>query len=325
MAGFNNPIRTAYMPISQEYDRVVVDCIQLAYRSLFPTLTPALREYWGLDRRREWAVLTSDFHAATFDQYADLHARTAVIDGKLLDVKQKGASLRDAALSAGVGFSIGVCPWTDHLLYETWSADKDSVTILLGHDWYPIVVDGTERSGSPLQGEVALRYTEGYWPAVPQAVFDGKTIGLFLNLYPDFRPPGDKKCGSLVGYEYSYDACLTGLDAIIDIVCSQYKEVQIISWGSNVWRVLSGRVSGIGKKISLTSHIANQSGSVLSFTSGRHSLPFLPIVHPGLWGNFGRTSHLVHVNKGFQALGLGLPGPSKCTSLKLSKARSPLY
>jgi hypothetical protein len=106
--------------------------ILAAYRSIFPQMTPELAEYWGLSRQRDWSVVTSDFHSASYDKFKSLHEHVVKIDNQGLAPKSKGEALRAAAISCGVGYSMGISPWTDHLLYETYSDDKDSVTILLG-------------------------------------------------------------------------------------------------------------------------------------------------------------------------------------------------
>ena len=50
------------------YTRDEVNLIQDAYRHLFGNIGPELRQYWDLDRQRDWACLTSDFRNATFEQ-----------------------------------------------------------------------------------------------------------------------------------------------------------------------------------------------------------------------------------------------------------------
>lgn len=152
----------------------------------------------------------------------------------------RGQALRDAALATGVGYSIGISPWTDNLLVRTYADDKESAVILLGHDWYPIVT-GDRSSGTPLISGFTAR-VKRYWPGAPEAVLDGSTVGLFVNLYPDYRPPGDPKCGNLAKYGYSYAQCLSGLDALVAAVRKRFSEIRVISWGSNVWSAMLPRV-----------------------------------------------------------------------------------
>lgn len=166
------------------YERGEVEQILAAYKDIFPLIGAPLANYWGLGRERPWSYVTTDFHRTTYEQLKLLHDRTRVIDAMGLATKEKGAALRDASSECGVGFSMGICPWTDHLLLKTYSPEKDSLTILLGHDWYPIVVQSRTRSDSPLRNGDALHYTPKYMPAAPQAIFDGSTIGLFLTCIP---------------------------------------------------------------------------------------------------------------------------------------------
>lgn len=188
----------------QQYSSDQVTQILHAYRSIFPTITADLENYWGLQRERPWSYVTTNFHSATFEKLQALQERAWEIDNLSLTQEARGIALRDAALKMDVGYSIGISPWTDNLLARTYSDSKDSVVILLGHDWYPIVT-GDSPSGTPLKSSDSLHTVERYWPGAPEAVMDGTTVGLFINLYPDYRPPGDSKCGNLNKYGYSYE------------------------------------------------------------------------------------------------------------------------
>lgn len=306
---------------SDTYSADQVAWIQHAYQAIFPVITPALADYWGLCRERPWSCLTSNFHASSYEQLHALDREVKEIDKQTMDFASKGEALRAASRLHGVGFSIGVCPWTDHLLGETYSDHKDCATILLGHDWYPIVVHDPRPSGSPLGSRDALRHVERYWPAAPQAVFDGDTVGFFFNLYPDYRPPGDPKCGNLKNYGYSYAECLIGLDATVAAMAKRFRRIQLISWGANVWDALQTRVLGLAHKMLLSDCVQAAPGKVLSIDLGGHTLSYLPIFHPGHWGNFGRPFHLRHVKAGFAALGLGMPGPRDASSPWVRNAR----
>ncbi|MGO4575002.1 hypothetical protein AB4Z48_03020 [Cupriavidus sp. 2TAF22] len=288
------------------YRQSEVELVLAAYRDIFPSINEPLAKYWGLGRERPWSYVTTDFHRATYEQLRHLHDRTQAIDAMALATDAKGAALRDASIACGVGFSMGICPWTDNLLLNTYSPDKDSLTILLGHDWYPIVVESRNRSDSPMRNGDALHYTPKYMPAAPQAIFDGSTVGLFLNLYPDYRPPGDGKCGSLRNYGISYEECLDGLDSIIAAVSKRFKTVRMISWGANVWTALRARVRGVSP-LALMAHAQAMSGEILAFESSGKEIQYLPIAHPSHPGNFYRAAHLMHIRRGFGAMGLGLP------------------
>jgi hypothetical protein len=304
------------------YSPQEVTAIQGAYRAIFPNITPELASYWGLERERPWSCLTSDFHTTSYGQLHALHEEVRLIDRRSLDAFGKGAALRAASSQLGVGFSIGLCPWTDHLLGETYGDEKDTLTIIIGHDWYPIVVADRPVSGSPLGSEDSLRGMQGYWPAAPQAVFDAETVGLFFNLYPDYRPPADKKCGRLTGYGYSYEQCLSGVDAMMNAISKRFRLVQLISWGSPVWDALLPRVRRVAPGTLLSKHIQAAQGVPLTLELGGRLLSYLPLMHPGHWGNFGRPYHLRHLKHGFSAMDLGLPGPVGATNGKVYKARN---
>lgn len=46
----------------RHYTKQQVDRILTAYKGLFPKITLALAKYCGLSRKRQWPLLTSDFH-----------------------------------------------------------------------------------------------------------------------------------------------------------------------------------------------------------------------------------------------------------------------
>lgn len=307
------------MPNEEIYTPQRVARIQQAYRSIFPKITPELADYWGFERRRPWSCLTTDFHAATYAKLQSLHQQVRAIDDMGLTFDAKGQALRDAALALGVGYSIGISPWTDNLLDRTYSNDADKVVILLGHDWYPIVPDARP-AGTPLMATDSLHAVERYWPGAPETVLEGRTVGLFVNLYPDYRPPGDPKCGSLHKYEFSYAQCLHGLDAMLVQVRQRFQQVQLVSWGSNVWTALAPRVQARAGVL-LSEQVSQAPGQVLTIELGGQSLPYLPLMHPGHWGNFGRAYHLRHVKAGYAAMALGLPGLSTSTSGRARSAR----
>lgn len=308
---------------SNIFSAAEVSRIQHAYRAIFPKLTPALAEYWDRQRRRSWSCLSTDFHTATYESLLALHYRVEEIDRQTdLAVVTKGELLRAASVACDTGFSVGICPWTDHLLGETYSDDHDSVAILLGHDWYPIVTADARQSESPLRNNVGLRYSESYWPAVPAAILAGETVGLFFNLYPDFRPPGDAKCGPLKNYGYSYAQCLVGLDAMVESIARRFKTIKLISWGSNVWEALLPRLAGVKPGTLLSDQVQALPGQPLQIHLGGQYLPYLPAMHPSHPGNFFRAYHLRHIKAGFMAMQLGDPGPAGALTPSLIKARN---
>lgn len=271
------------------YDRNQVEKILGAYRTLFPDTGGELARYWDTGRKRDWSYLTTDFHSATYDKFADLHARTIEIDeDKTLGKPEKGEALRKASREVGVGFSLGICPWTDNLLHETYSPEKERLLILLGHDWYPIVPMKRLPSDTPL-GVAGLHFVPKYKPAAPQLVFTNQSpVVLFLNLYPDYRPPGTRSTGDLPKGSYSYEDCLLGLDAVIAALNSRYQSIDLISWGKNPWVALGKRVTHDGKQNGIMNQAREQGGKVLTFKSSSRDLPYLPMAHPSENRNFLR-------------------------------------
>lgn len=280
------------------YTQHQVDTILNAYRSLFPTIDGPLAAYMDTNRTREWSYLTTNFHGARYEQFHDLHCRTRQIDEMGLGAQQKANALRAASVDCGVGFSIGFCPWTDDLLYRTYSPEKDHLTILVGHDWYPIVPPGRVRSDSPLFCGDTFHDVPRYHPAAPPAVLDNTTVALFLNLYPDYRRPNANKTGSLKAFEQ----CMPGLDAVIASVSRQFKTIQLVSWGADQWAALSKRVTRNGKSLGLMDQARRAPGKILSFASNGIEVPYLPLAHPSFATNFRNAAHLEHVRLGFAAL-----------------------
>ncbi len=285
------------------YSQDEVEQIFTAYRDIFPEINPPLSKYLGLERKRKWSNITTNFHLASYEQLEQLHMRALEIDEKQVPIEEKGRLLRDASIETGVGFSAGICPWTDNLLLKTYAKEKNKVTILLGHDWYPIIPKNGRYADSPLRSTDNLHSSPKYLEAVPQAVFDGSSVGLFFNLYPDYRPPGDETCGSLSNdrYDMSYEECLVGLDTIIDYASSRFEKVSLVSWGDNVWKTLKSRVQhdchdGIMKQAKI------ETGKVLKFESLGKVIEYLPIAHPSHSGNFLRSYHKNHVKTGFSKL-----------------------
>ena len=276
---------------------------------MFPEIGGELLRYWDTNRKREWSYVTTDFHSATYDRLEGLNDRTIKIDeNTALTKAEKGEALREASREFGVGFSLGICPWTDNLLHKTFALGKDRLIILLGHDWYPIVPIDRPNSDRPLE-IVGLHQVPKYKPAAPQLVFTEKSpVVLFLNLYPDYRPPGSRTTGILPKSAYSYEDCLLGLDAVISSVKSRYQSIDLISWGANTWGALRERVTHGVKQKGIMNQAREQGGEVLKFNTSSIELPYLPMAHPSFDSNFRRDFHRRHVSDGFSAMGLGRPG-----------------
>lgn len=53
-----------------------------AYKDIFGNIGPELREYWDLNRKREWGCLTTDFQSATFEQFEEATRRAEKIEAR---------------------------------------------------------------------------------------------------------------------------------------------------------------------------------------------------------------------------------------------------
>ena len=310
------------------YSQQEVGGIMHAYRQIFPAVPAALADYWGHGRERPWSCLTSDFHHARYDQFLALHEEARRIDAIAFpNLDAKGAALRSAALGAGVGYSLGINAWTDHLLHRTYHDDLSALTIVLAHDWYPIATTdragATRRSDAPLRKDDNLHGTPGYHAGAPEQVLDGGSVGLFLNLYPDYRPPGAGKTGNLRKLGYSYARCLAGLDQLVASLNPRYTRVNVVSWGADVWTPLSPRTSA-PQRIGLTAYTRGFPGQPLVLELGGRRLPYLPLVHPSFKSNFAQPAHYHHLAHGFKAMGLGLPGSAHSANKCVNDARAAL-
>lgn len=281
-----------------------VDDVLQAYHRLFPRMTPALRAYWDHARERPWSCITTDFKSASYEQFEQLHRSAVDIDARGLTAPEEGAALAAAAREAGVGYSLGICPWTDNGLLETYSTDKTCLVIIVAHDWYPIVPVKEHPVGTPLLVE-GLHYTPKYWKGGPQDVFSPSSVLLFLNLYPDYRHPGDTRTGRIAT---DYSLWLQGFMEAVDMAASTYDEVALISWGAPVWETLRSRVDVAHQHRGIMLQAEEASGTRLVFQTPGRAIPYLPLAHPSYARNFNQPHHLAHVRAGFANLGLGGPG-----------------
>lgn len=281
-----------------------VDTIQQAYNRLFPQVTPTLRSYWDHGRNRPWSCVTTDFTRATFAQFEQLHRAAADLDARGLAIDEKGAALAAAAKDAGVGYSVGICPWTDNALLETNSREARRLVIIAAHDWYPIVPKKEHPVGTPLLVE-GLHHTPKYWKAGPRDVFAPSSVLLFLNLYPDYRHPGDTRTGRL---PTDYGVWLHGFMEAVDMASSSFDDVTLISWGAPVWETLRTRVESVHQRRGIMLQAEEAPGVRLVFQTRTRAIPYLPLAHPCYAANFNQQHHLAHVRAGFTNLGLGAPG-----------------
>lgn len=299
----NNHARQFY---TRDQVKVIID----AYRHIFGPIGNELREYWDLDRKRDWGCLTTDFHKSTFEKYDEASRRAIKAEEKFGDPKELGFALRKITQETGVGLSIGVCPWTDHGLFQTYEQNKHKgqLTIILGHDWYPIVPKPLPEKephpvDMPLCCDQGLHTCKKYITAgaVPRAIVEKSELLLFLNFNPDFRKPNDPVAGRFD--PSTYRRCAEGFNALVEAVARNFK-VQIISWGAPVWESLREQVKDTNEALGVMQNAKKRSGCILELRCGKQSVPYLPLAHPCYASNFKKSCHAAHVQKGFVKLGL---------------------
>ncbi|MFG6414077.1 hypothetical protein ACG02S_09230 [Roseateles sp. DC23W] len=292
------------------YSTDQVQALLTAYRDLFPVITPELRAYWDLDRIRPWCSLPSDFHRANFSNYESLTKRALEIERTIFDPVKRGEALQQASVDAGVGLCIGLNPYADAALHQTYEANrhKGRITVMVMHDWYPIVplprgkkfhpVDAPlRRQGGIL--EVGKYERKG---AFPLAVREGRELMLFLNFKPDYRPPGNYSSGH---FAKSYDRLEEGFMATLESLCDRFPCVNLISYGVPSWEALSGRVPEMSAPLGILAHAKSNEwmGKVMDLPVGRSVVRYLPLAHPDRRINFC-PEHSRHAHLGFEAMGL---------------------
>lgn len=279
-----------------------------AYRHIFGAIGPELRAYWDLDRKRPWGCLTTDFERATYGQHEEATRRALEIEQTIFDPLLRGRALRDVTRQTGVGLSLGVCPWTDQGLLQTYARNqhKRRLTIILGHDWYPIVPEREHKMhpvDAPLRRSGGLHDLKAYINrgAVPAAIMDKSELLLFLNFHPDFRPPNTPVEGPFNPYARSAE----GFGAVIQAITGEFK-VQVISWSGPVWEALSKRFMNQRKPDGVCVRVRNPAnfGRPLELQIGRMAIPYLPLAHPCKHFNFSRH-HAAHAHQAFLKMGLG--------------------
>ena len=291
----------------QFYARAQAELIADAYRDLFGPIGEPLRAYWDLDRQRDWGCLTSDFGVAVYEQYEEASRRALEVERTVAEPIARGVALRDVTRKTGVGLSLGICPWTDHGLFQTYARNRQSrqLTIILGHDWYPIV---PQRSTRPHPVDVPLWRNDGLHDcsrylaagAVPPVVARRDELLLFLNLKPDYRPPNSRSTGKFE----PYDRCVEGFSALLEGLATRYR-VKVVSWGGPVWHLLATQMLGMRRPpgVCVRSRDSAAHGQLLELHCGQTSIPYLPLAHPCDTRNFN-AQHAVYARTGFAKMGL---------------------
>ncbi|RQS09155.1 hypothetical protein [Burkholderia sp. Bp8998] len=291
------------------YEPAEAEQILTAYRTLFPVeeITPALRAYLGWDRQRTWSHLTTNFHAATPHKLLALHEAAVNIERRCrvdeLTAKDKGNELLAAAISEGVGFSMGFNPWTDNLLWRTFDPDTKAsrrrLVVVVGHDWYPLGAGKDPESPMLDQG---LHWTPKYHGPCPEAFFNSEKNAptvFFLNLFPDFREPDDRKMGAIKdNTALSYPKCVEGLAEVLRILAPKFENTSVISWGGEAWRHMLPLVEPQTKMIGVKKNAQANPGRLLKW----RGYDYLAISHPSMPNQVEQ-----HLRGGFAALGLGRP------------------
>jgi hypothetical protein len=292
------------------FSRSQVEVLQAAYRDIFPELTPAMREYWDLDRKRAWCSLPSDFHRASFEHYEEATRRALEIERTVTDGLLKGHALHQITLDLGVGLSIGPGPWSDICLHETYERNihKRRATVLVMSDCYPIA---PSRSKNAHPVEAPLRYDRGIWGVekykrnggMPKAIELKDELLVFLNYIPDYRPPLEPTTCS---FKTPYGHNKSGFMAVLHALLVRFDDVKLITYGRKSWEDLRIDVVDLPEPLSITGHAksAHGRGKLLTLPIGQHRVPYLPLAHPTDARNF-TTEHAEHAHLGFLALGLG--------------------
>lgn len=326
-----------------EYSDDEILTVRAAYHDIFGRkLSDALVDYLDIGpvRGRPWSCLTTDFRHVTLDQLRAIHEQTArddmrfragyraaLSDGRLeaYCIHQghelvQAAERRSRASNIALGYSIGICPWTDHGLLATWSEKKTRAIIIVGHDWYPIVPagqDGPHPLDAPLfkrglhmlAAQPANKRAQLYVQAAPSAVYEGESVMLFMNLVPEYRPPATAVKGKWVK---DYRPYLPGFKAAVEAVVRRYgpDQVQLISWGAPVWEVVRHLFPPF-KKTGVMAMAKAMQGQAFRFGMDGCAIDYLALAHPSDSRNFrndARWRHLQHVVEGYQRMGLGKPG-----------------
>lgn len=244
----------------------------------------ALDEFLDLDRTRDWSVLTSDFRNITFAQATAFHEEVVKLSDANRDAKAADLGARLAALArqSGIGFSLGLSPWTDSLLLKTFSDATRRVIIILGHDWYPIVTPTSSTGRYAAMSPLFRQCMESEYPAgIPAEFLNKRSCGVFfLNLYPDFRAPGGSTQGVTTARNFTkaFSACCEAIARNYEIAC-------IVSWGSHVWDALRRNSRSLAGKTSEGIAAAALAGPHLLDINGV-SHQYFPFTHPSSRGWF---------------------------------------
>lgn len=250
--------------------------ILAAYNQLFDEPTAELLKFMDLSRKRAWSCLTSDFRTLTFEKVREFDRQINDLSLSSKSTREIGECLVDLSRSAGVGYSMGLCPWTDYLLLNTFKKTSKEILIVVGHNWYPIVTKNKcYVADSPLnQDNPTCDWM--YAKALPTQLFNDPDLAiLFVNLNPDFLPPGDNKTGDTDTAQF-----IPGFAGLCKSVSKVFRIKAVFSWGSPVWQSLlkclkSGRAFPISTNVGVA---VSERNLALSFDE--LEMKYYPFLHP---------------------------------------------
>ncbi len=201
-----------------------------------------------------------------------------------------GMLLAELSKAHKVGFSHGFSPWTDTMLLETFSSKTRRLLIILGHDWYPIVTHNfdpkTSKGYAAKSPLICQSPRDEYAHALPNSLTSHPDRAIvFMNLYPDFRPP----CADCTG-EVGADKFVAAFSACCREFAKNYTIDAVVSWGAPVWQALREVTVNGARKKPEGIKAAALSGP-FNLESQGLTIPYYPFAHPCHRGNFNQAAH----------------------------------
>lgn len=280
--------------MSDNYNSFEAQHILDAYKSLFPSFNIDILNYLDLElqRQRKWSCLTTNFHVAILDQVKQFDEIVRNTDiNKLSDI-DIGIYFKNLSEEYNLGYSLGICPWTDYLLNKSFRSELNKIVIIIGHDWYPIVPSNLRVWDSINPPLKKYPVTGTYNLAIPQSIKSGEFIIFFMNLYPDFREPFASKTGALGNMDF-YKPFVEGFVSICDTISQHYHIDAILIWGSDVWNALKSKTSSEWQSKGFIDVIKHQHRNLcdgIPVKLGRNEIKSFPFPHPAyLHVNYQRT------------------------------------